>query len=64
MAGIAFNLILIRVGQNRSDADESRQGTHNLEIKEGQFSTLQFDIPGSMSQDQSLTDVEEGIPKS
>ena len=63
MAGIAFNLILIRVGQNRSDVghDESRQGTQRVVIKEGQLSTLQFNVTVATSQDRSLTGIEEGI---
>ena len=66
MAGIAFNLILIRVGQNRSDVsqDEKRQDAQRVVIKEGQLSTLQFNVTVATSQDRSLAGVEEGIQKS
>ena len=59
-AGIAFNIILIRVGQNRSDVEESRLGRGSV-IKGGQISMLQFNGPSATSQDHSLTSVEEDV---
>ena len=62
MAGIAFNLILIRVGQNRSNVNESCLCAQRV-TKEGQLSTLQFNITIAATQDQSLATVEEGVQK-
>ena len=57
MAGIAFNLILIRVGQNRSDVVECHLGTRRA-TRDGQLLTL-FNAPCH----QFPAIVEEGIQK-
>ena len=53
MAGVAFNLILIRVGQNRSDMDE-RSCLDTQQVK-NELSALQFNAPCRTPQDLSLT---------
>ena len=71
MAGIAFNLILIRVAQNRGDMDDRNHLDTQWVKKE--LSALQVSVPSTTLQDRrvcyqqdellhkSLVRVEEGV---
>ncbi|KIL60586.1 hypothetical protein M378DRAFT_83586, partial [Amanita muscaria Koide BX008] len=54
MAGIAFNLILIRVGQGRVASDDSTDRSADTRAEMKPPSTLQFDVPKTIVQDQSF----------